>query len=143
MTKYTYIQSTGQLLKDGIVIGVGYSGLPPGKNDSSMQDIPDVGPIPIGIYTCGRPTNMEHLGPLVTQLIPNADNEMYGRSGFFIHGDSYSHPGLASEGCIIMPYVVREVIQEGDEITVVPTSFFVPINLEVADQIKMEEKING
>ena len=42
-----------------------------------------------------------------------------------------------------MPYVVREVIQEGDEITVVPTSFFVPINLEVADQIKMEEKING
>ena len=143
MTRYIYIQSTGQLLKDEIVIGVGYSGLGPFKNNHEMQDVIGAGTIPVGIYTCGRPTNMEKLGPIAIPLIPNDYNEMYGRSGFFIHGDSYSHPGLASEGCIIMPYVIRELVREGDLVTVVEVPMTVPINLEVADQIKMEEKING
>ncbi len=40
---------------------------------------------------------------------------MFGRSGFLIHGDSVSHPGEASEGCIILDRNVRETIANDDD----------------------------
>ncbi len=40
-------------------------------------------------------------------LTPAPANRMFGRSGFFVHGDSNAHPGEASQGCIIMPLAIR------------------------------------
>jgi hypothetical protein len=32
---------------------------------------------------------------------------MFGRCGFFCHGDSIAHPGHASDGCIIQDLTTR------------------------------------
>jgi hypothetical protein len=44
------------------------------------------------------------------RLEPNQQNEMYGRAGFLIHGDSLEHPGTASLGCIVLGRLYREAI---------------------------------
>lgn len=110
---WLYEQATGRLFEDdGQLIGVGYSGGncgkdPDGKNNPAMQKIHDVGPIPVGFYNIGVPINTLTHGPYVLPLDPFPTNEMFGRSGFLIHGDSVINPGKASEGCIIMDRVTR------------------------------------
>jgi hypothetical protein len=47
---YTYSQSTGQLKFYSEVRGMGYSGKDKGKNNPDMQDVKDVGPVPVGEY---------------------------------------------------------------------------------------------
>ena len=37
------------------------------------------------------------------RLAPNPGTQTYGRTDLEIHGDSRSHPGKASHGCIILP----------------------------------------
>jgi len=91
----------------------GYAGgdcgkAPQGKNNPDMESLHNVGPLPRGLYTLGTPIEGSHLGPFAIPLIPDPANEMYGRSGFFCHGDSIESPGNASNGCIIMPRAVRE-----------------------------------
>jgi hypothetical protein len=116
---WTYEQATGTLLDgDGNVIAHGYSGAGDGKNDPSKQDEREIGPVPQGTYTIGAPefvnTHGPH-GPFVLPLAPDPGDEMFGRSGFLMHGDSVEHPGAASKGCIIMPRNVREnVWNSGD-----------------------------
>ncbi len=111
MTDYTYIQRSGKLLgKDGVVFAVGYSGRNQGKNNPAMQDVQNMGPIPVGLYRIGDAYTHEHLGPLTMNLTPDAANEMFGRGEFRIHGDSKAEPGMASHGCIIMPHEVRDFI---------------------------------
>lgn len=105
-----YQISTGELTRDGVPLGAGYSGQPECKNDPSKCDAHDHGPIPPGLYTIGEPHDSQTHGPFVLPLTPHHDNEMYGRSGFLIHGDSVAHPGTASQGCIIMPRAVRETV---------------------------------
>lgn len=108
---WTYHQATGQLedvLHWGC--GAGYAGNGQGKNNPQMQDVPDVGPLPQGWYAIQPPVDTTTHGPYVLWLIPDPANEMFGRAGFGIHGDSIEHPGLASEGCIILPRVTREKI---------------------------------
>lgn len=112
----TYQQSTGWLLSDkGERLAVGYAGgncgqNPEGCNNPSMQDAPRIGPLPQGWYTMTGTEDSPHLGPFAILLEPDAENTMYGRSDFRIHGDSIAHPGEASEGCIIVPRSVREAI---------------------------------
>lgn len=89
----------------------GYSGKGIGKNNPAMDNVANVGPIPRGRYTIAE--LIEHTdahGPYVLRLEPDPANDMHGRSGFLIHGDSEAHPGEASEGCIILPRPVREKI---------------------------------
>jgi hypothetical protein len=114
---WTYQQSTGHMLNDlGELIGVGYSGrYPDGKNLPSMQNIPDVGPLPRGSYTIEPPVDTKTHGPYVLWLVPNPENQMFGRSAFGIHGDSVVHPGTASEGCIIQSRDVREAIWDSGD----------------------------
>lgn len=108
---WTYEQLTGALWDtNGQIIWRGYSGAPSGENNPSMENVTDVGPIPRGYYSIGAPADTVSHGPYVLPLTPAAMNEMYGRSGFLIHGDSIEHPGEASQGCIIMPRAVREQI---------------------------------
>jgi len=83
-----------------------------------MQNEVEHGPIPRGRYTIGAvefaDVDGPH-GPFVLPLTPAAANEMFGRTGFLIHGDSIEHPGFASRGCIILARPTREAIaQSGD-----------------------------
>jgi len=113
---FTYIQLTGELLDPtGKLLAQGYSGLGIAKNDPAAQMLPNQGPIPCGKYLILQPENSPTHGPYAIPLSPYASNEMFGRSGFMMHGDSREHPGAASEGCIIMPRAVREAVwQSGD-----------------------------
>jgi hypothetical protein len=107
---YLYSQSSGQLTKNGVALAIGYSGQPPRRNDPTAQAIEDVGPLPAGIYTIGKSFWSGMLGPVVMRLTPSTDNEMFGRSGFYIHGDSAEHAGFASNGCIVLSHEVRAQI---------------------------------
>lgn len=104
-----YEQSTGRLSDEhGNLLGECYSGRDNGKNNPALQQTPDIGPIPAGIYRIGAPFDDEgHLGKFVMSLTPLPENEMFGRSGFYMHGDSASHSGGASEGCIIAGPLTR------------------------------------
>lgn len=117
-----YKISTGELTgEDGVPIGAGYSGQPECKNDPAKCDQHDRGPIPPGMYAIGEPHDTPTHGPFVLPLTPYAGNEMFGRSGFLIHGDSVRSPGTASHGCIIVPRAVRETINRlGEDLEVVP-----------------------
>lgn len=84
-----------------------YSGYPPHINKSNSIEIIGKGPLPPGDYTILAGFDHPHLGPLAMPLDPDGDNQMFGRGSFYIHGDSFSHPGFASEGCIIAPHEVR------------------------------------
>lgn len=107
---WLYGQADGKLIRNGQLAGVGYSGLGAGKNNPTMQSVKGVGPIPQGVYRIGDPFDSEEHGPFALPLAPDAANQMFGRAGFLIHGDSIEHPGAASEGCIILPRLVREAI---------------------------------
>jgi len=120
---WTYQQRSGELERDGAAVGAGYSGFEAGRNNPAMQNQENVGPIPQGRYAIGAPQCVDSPGPhgpFVLPLTPDPANEMFGRSGFLIHGDSIVHPGLASRGCIIMGRLIREEIAaSGDaELTV-------------------------
>lgn len=113
---FTYRQVDGLMLDpDGNPLGAGYSGgncgrNPEGKNNPGMEDVAEVGPLPRGEYEIGVPVDTLTHGPFVLPLAPCSGNEMFGRSGFLIHGDSVVNPGNASEGCIILARNVREEI---------------------------------
>jgi hypothetical protein len=115
---WTYEQITGDLLDpNGKILAAGYSGAGIGKNNPSYQQTIDVGPIPQGTYLIGPPEDSPTHGPHAIPLIPLPLNEMFGRSGFLIHGDSMTDPGHASEGCIIMPLFARERVSESGDNT--------------------------
>jgi hypothetical protein len=103
------------MLQDGLRVAIGYSGKGEGKNNPDMQDVHNVGPLPKGKYTICAPVDTVTHGPYVLRLDPDADNEMFGRAGFLIHGDSVVHPGTASEGCIILGRSIREKIWTGGD----------------------------
>lgn len=118
---WTYVQKTGELLRDGLHVAEGYSGFDDpdsgqsGKNNPELENVEDVGPIPVGKYLIGAPHDTLTHGPFVLPLTPDAANDMFGRSAFLIHGDSVVHPGTASRGCIIMGKAVRtHVAESGD-----------------------------
>lgn len=106
-----YKQSTGEL-RDGHFksVGLGYSGRDDGKNNPIQESTKNIGPLPKGYYLISPPRDTESHGPFVLPLVPDPDNSMFDRSGFLIHGDSISHPGRASDGCIIMGRTIREAI---------------------------------
>jgi len=105
----TYVIPSGELRDaENNVIGTGYSGKGSCKNDPTTCDLPNLGPIPPGLYKMGDPVDTVTHGPYVLSLDPSVDNKMYGRAGFLMHGDSVIEPGTASEGCIIMSRPTRQ-----------------------------------
>lgn len=114
---WNYEITTGKLTNaDGEVEGIGYSGHPPHVNDADAVNIPDVGPIPPGLYSIGPPHQSDH-GPYTLSLTPHDENEMFGRSGFLCHGDRIDAPGkqLASLGCIILSRDCREQLWQSSD----------------------------
>jgi len=112
---WKYEQASGLLSHNGSDVAIGYSGAGNGKNNPDMQDAQRIGPIPRGTYTITDPHDTPTHGPYVLGLTPDPDNNMCGRSGFLIHGDSKEHPGQASQGCIIVPRLIREEIWESGD----------------------------
>lgn len=118
---YLYKQGTGELssynhLAGGLrLLARCYSGAPEAKNDPLRQHEKAVGPIPVGAYMIGDPSESLDHGPVALHLVPEGVNQMFGRGDFLLHGDSIEHPGTASHGCIIAPRPVREAIRDGKD----------------------------
>ncbi|QCR38864.1 tlde1 domain-containing protein [Nissabacter sp. SGAir0207] len=97
-----------------------YSGRPGYKNDSTQECVKGKGPIPRGKYTIGEPFYHPKTRAWTMRLTPYASNQMCGRDGFMIHGDSSTHPGEASDGCIIVNIAGRKAIAaSGDHLLIV------------------------
>jgi hypothetical protein len=108
---WRYLQKTGELFSpSGEIVGSGYAGKGNATNDPDQQCVTDMGPIPRGFYTILPAMTHPRLGNIALPLKPDDNNEMCGRSDFFIHGDSVSDPGNASKGCIIMNHTVRRMV---------------------------------
>jgi hypothetical protein len=121
---WIYGQADGKLGRNGTIVGCGYSGNGAGKNNPAMQSVANEGPIPQGVYAIGSPYDSVQHGPFALRLSPDAANQMFGRDGFLMHGDSIESPGCASKGCIVMPRAMRETVwNSGDrELRVFPFS---------------------
>lgn len=88
-------------------LGRGYSGQPPYVNQTEAEGLRARGPIPRGKYRIGKPFDHTRLGPLSFYLEPYPGTDMFGRSGFFIHGDNAFGNQTASHGCIILSRSIR------------------------------------
>ena len=101
----------GHLFLNGVEVGQGYSGHPPsGLNNPDMEQVKDVGPIPAGKWLIGSFRNDHHLGPCVAPLTPLVPTDTFGRSGFWLHGDTADGTHDASDGCIILSLTERQQI---------------------------------
>lgn len=108
---WIYKQSTGELFyNNSEALDKGYAGAKEHKNDPESQRVLNKGPLPRGLYSIGTAQDHFRLGPLAMPLTPDVNNEMFGRSAFYIHGDSVTNPGNASEGCIILSSPIRKRI---------------------------------
>jgi hypothetical protein len=119
---WSYSQGTGILCHETAKVAEGYSGQGEDKNNPRSQS-KDGGPIPQGIYTIqGPPFNSAVHGQFVLSLIPSSSNQMFGRSGFLIHGDSVQAPGSSSQGSVVLSRTARgQIYSSGDfELHVIP-----------------------
>ncbi len=103
---WTWKQNTGEMFgPDGKVFACGYAGKGAGLNNSDMQMVKSIGPLPCGWYTISplEPSH-GHLGTNVSFLAPDNPNSytMFGRGGFYLHGRKGPQDMDASEGCIIL-----------------------------------------
>jgi hypothetical protein len=113
---WSYEQSTGWLrTPEGAKIAQGYAGSELGKNNPECESVKDYGPLPCGGYTMQEPVDTKTHGPFVIWLTPDEGNQMFGRAGFGIHGDSVVNPGTASEGCICLPKWAREMCWRSED----------------------------
>lgn len=121
---WTWGQNSGRMMDpDHKVVGMGYSGYGVGQNNGLLQAERNIGPIPLGFWLIDPAQDDPHLGPCVMRLVPSSGTDPLDRSGFYIHGDSRRHPGLASHGCIILGPAVRQLIAQSSDrkLYVVPT----------------------
>jgi Protein of unknown function (DUF2778) len=111
---WAFEQSTGYLISPTghRMEPPGYAGHAEGLNNPAMQNVVNVGPIPQGWYTVGEPRTSPNVGEYALPLVPDAENQMFGRSDFYCHGDEIAHPGqhLASDGCIIQALQNRKAV---------------------------------
>lgn len=108
---WTFEQLTGKLFNSaGQLVGTGYAGRGAGLNNPAMQQVSVQGPLPEGYYTIGAPYQNPHTGRFTMNLLPDASNQMFGRSLFRIHGDTEPPTNSASDGCIVVNYTIRQQI---------------------------------
>lgn len=114
---FEYSQKTGTLSHGGEPIGKGYAGHGEGLNNPKLEMVHNLGPIPKGVWDIGLFFDDKHLGPCVAALRPTAQ-DVFGRGGFFIHGDNKRMNHTASDGCIILSKELRELIRDSNETTI-------------------------
>ena len=118
MNSWLYVQSTGQLFRpDGSFCADGYSGRGADLDNPVAENVKNEGPIPVGIYALG--TVDQEKGPFTIHLKPDPGNQMFGRSGFLVHGDNKEVNHTASEGCVIMPRLARIEMARGGTLKVI------------------------
>ena len=117
MTPYVeYEISTGRIVvydatDTPTLLGIGYSGNGPCINDPDKTWVVGHGPIPLGLYLIGSPEeHPESVGAYALPLTPDPANSMFGRGGFFIHGDNPQANHSASDGCIVANRAIRTII---------------------------------
>lgn len=102
-----YHQTSGAIYLDDGLIGSGYSGFGPGMNNPASESIPNVGPIPKGMWHIVKWDDFHgSKGPIVAVLQPMG-HDAHGRSAFLIHGDNNSANHTASHGCVIASRPIR------------------------------------
>lgn len=118
---WVFQNGTGKLYSPTqVFVETGYAGgnlgkNPEGINAPAYQYTRLIGPLPVGFYTFGTAVEGTHLGPLAIPLIPDADNDMRGRSDFYCHADTIGHPRCASEGCMVFSHATRTLIDSSDD----------------------------
>lgn len=119
---WTYEQKTGKLFDPkGALVGTGYAGgnagaNPEGVNNPDLQNVHNVGPLPEGLYTMLSARDSIHVGKYAIPLVPNPNNEMFGRYAFFMHGDKIDGSfQKASDGCIIQNHDVRVIVNNSTD----------------------------
>lgn len=112
---WSFRQSNGEFADPmGTLVCMAYSGHGEGVNNPAMQDRPNVGPIPRGLWQIGAAFDHPTLGPVAMRLAMQK-GETFGRTAFLLHGDNARRDRSASEGCIILPRIVREAVaRSGD-----------------------------
>ena len=121
---WKFVITKGSLFNPlGLWVIDGYAGGNCGKNPSGinnplMVSVQNIGPLPPGIYTFGKLwTPHPKVGQYAFELVPDPKNIMFGRADFFCHGDTET-PRCASEGCIVLPRLVREGMFLSDDRTI-------------------------
>ena len=118
---FIYSQTSGELRRDDVLIGKGYSGHGEGRNNPALDHLHDIGPTPRGEYTIGSPYTDPHKGPLCFRLFPKPGTDLHKRSGFLLHGNNALND--ASRGCIIQDhgprFRVANLLVLDNELTVV------------------------
>lgn len=116
---WVYSQSSGILTDNAGITGHTfqcYAGFGAGKNNPAMQNIPNIGPLPCGIYDQVELLLESDHGPYAIRLAPRPENVMFSRAGFMLHGDSIERPGCASHGCICRsPKPDRQIVWESQQ----------------------------
>jgi len=77
-----------------------------GKNNAFYCDTHNIGPLPPGIYSIGA-WGSYNVGQNAAPLTPISCPELYGRGGFYIHGQEEPgniNYGEESEGCLVVPH---------------------------------------
>lgn len=112
---WTYQQSDGELRNNGMLAGHGYSGHGEGLNNHAMEAVPNVGPIPVGMWRIIRwDEHHGNKGPIVAVLEPEG-HDAHGRTDFLVHGDNQAMNHTASHGCIILDRDQREAWRESGD----------------------------
>jgi len=112
---WTYQQSTGIISRDGKPLAKGYSGAPGHVNNPASQHIRMFGPIPRGWWKIADPIRHPKLGAVAMRLAP-VGHDAFGRTSFLIHGDNSRRNRTASQGCIILDLLARQIIaKSGDK----------------------------
>jgi len=78
-----------------------------GKNNAFYCDTHNIGPLPPGIYSIGAWGSYANVGQNAAPLTPISCPELYGRGGFYIHGQEEPgniNYGEESEGCCVVPH---------------------------------------
>ena len=98
---------------DGTVVAHGWAGNHDGKLNHAMQEVHNVGPLPVGVYRIGRWQDTDHLGPMAAPLL-QIEGETFGRSGFWIHGAAKDPKkyGQESKGCLVIEHEEREAVRD-------------------------------
>lgn len=113
---FQFQQSTGYWTQNNVLKDVVYSGNGADMNNPASQVKIGHGPIPVGWYTIGKFfDDLGGKGPVVAHLTPDSENNMYGRSGFMIHGDNAQLNHTASDGCIIACHTTRVEVAQSDD----------------------------
>lgn len=115
---WVWDQSAGELRRNGEVIAKGYSGKGRGRNNPALESVRATGPIPRGKWKIVEKYDSASVGPYALKVFAvdgklDDTHARTGRGAFRIHGDNRT--GTASEGCIILPRNIRQMIWESGD----------------------------